>query len=65
MKILKPLEVSGALSGAYEMKEILLLLLMMVIGVGMTDHSKLSKEQIEIINTYCHAMPECKKELEK
>ena len=47
------------------MKEILLLLLMMVIGVGMTEHSKLTKEQIEIINTYCQAMPECREEMEK
>ena len=47
------------------MKEILLLLLMMVIGVGMTEHSKLTKEQVEILTIYCRAMPECRREMEK
>ena len=29
------------------------------------DQTKLTKEQIKIMNIYCQAMPECKKELEK
>ena len=47
------------------MKEILLLTIAMIIGVCMTEQSKLTREQNEILITYCMAMPECKKEMEK
>lgn len=47
------------------MKEILLLTIAMVIGVTMTEQSKLTKEQNEILTTYCKALPACKKEMEK
>ena len=47
------------------MKEILLLVIAMVIGVTMTEQSNLTKEQLKIIAIYCKAMPECREEMDK
>lgn len=50
------------------MKGMLLLTIAMfaiVIGIRMAEQNKLTKEQNEILITYCKAMPECRKEMEK
>ena len=53
------------------MKELIACLMMIVImaltlvTMELEDQTKLSKEQNEILTTYCKAMPECRKEMEK
>ena len=47
------------------MKEILLLIIAMVIGVSMTEHNKLTQEQNKLLITYCKAYEPCKKEMEQ
>ena len=53
------------------MKEIIVCLLgIAIVCLSLTlmdleDQTKLTKEQNEILKTYCMAMPECKEEMEK
>ena len=53
------------------MKELMLcltgigIMVLSFILIELEDQTKLTKEQNEILTTYCKALPECKKEMEK
>ena len=50
------------------MKELVIIVLISILAFKISkleDQTKLTKEQNELLITYCMAMPECKKEMEK